>query len=74
MSSDARPLVVTHVCPYCRGPFEAPVHLAATYCPECFDEAYGVTRRPAGLWHTSLLPGIICLCGALIVALWLFVR
>lgn len=73
MSSSARPSA-THVCPYCREAFEGPALLASTYCPECFDEAYGVTHKQSSHWHTSFLPGIICLCGAFLVALWIVLR
>lgn len=72
--SCARPVVTTHVCPCCRERFAAPPVLAATYCPECFGEAFGVTTKQSSHWHTSLLPGIICLCGAFLVALWTVLR
>lgn len=74
MSLATRPLSIPHVCPCCHEAFVAQVELASTYCPECFGEAFGVTTKQSSHWHTSLLPGILCLSGGFLVALWTVLR
>ena len=66
------PVIVAHVCPRCRRRFDAPAALADTFCPACFGRAFGISVTLPRPWHGGLGPGIICLVGAFLVALWVF--
>ena len=67
------------VCLRCQETFSAPLHLAETYCPACFGEAYGLAGESDAIlsgcfWKSSMWVCIASFMGAFFVELWALLR